>query len=87
MTFVPNGNQPLPTDNVHHTKVLIDLDWFTKQLEGRLGCHLEIAWGNHVGYFHEVLAHGLEVMDLYIRHRNRLFHADALLLALHELEA
>jgi len=84
-TFVPDGNQsPFQTTAPVLIEVVRDLEWFTMRLRERLTCHMEITWGNHVGYYYEVSQYGTEVMDSYLQYREKLFHNDALVHALRE---
>ncbi len=75
-TFVPEDNQtPLPA--LQHNGRNITLDTFKKELLSTGVCAVYVGQGNHIHAFRDLLDEP-ELYTLYMHHRKRMFHVDAL---------
>lgn len=84
-TFVPNGNQtPLPV--LQHAGRKITIDVFKEELLSMGVCAVYTAHGNHVQAFRDLLDEP-DLYTIYMYHRKRMFHTDALEQARTEYEA
>lgn len=84
-SFVPKGNQnPLPT--LCCDGISLGVDAFKKELQERNVCPVYLAHGNHVQAFRELLGEP-HLLKLYLQHRRKLLHDDAMEQARFEYEA